>query len=124
MQCATANPDGRKRALLIGGGIANFTDVAATFNGIIRALREKVMAHLYIKDLFCWFHFIQYMSICLDLSLSLFLTSKESKLKASRMHIYVRRGGPNYQTGLAKMRALGDELGVPLEVCDGLLVSA
>lgn len=41
-QCATANPDGRKRALLIGGGIANFTDVAATFNGIIRALREKV----------------------------------------------------------------------------------
>lgn len=42
MQCATADPDGRKRALLIGGGIANFTDVAATFNGIIRALREKV----------------------------------------------------------------------------------
>jgi len=42
MQCATADPDGCKRALLIGGGIANFTDVAATFNGIIRALREKV----------------------------------------------------------------------------------
>lgn len=41
-QCATADPDGLKRALLIGGGIANFTDVAATFNGIIRALREKV----------------------------------------------------------------------------------
>ncbi|KAK3421381.1 hypothetical protein EUGRSUZ_G02039 [Eucalyptus grandis] len=81
IDCATANPDGRKRALLIGGGIANFTDVAATFNGIIRALREK-----------------------------------ESKLKAARMHIYVRRGGPNYQTGLAKMRALGEELGVPLEV--------
>jgi ATP citrate lyase citrate-binding len=32
---ATANPDGRKRALLVGGGIANFTDVAATFKGII-----------------------------------------------------------------------------------------
>jgi ATP citrate (pro-S)-lyase len=42
MQCATADPDGRKGALLIGGGIANFTDVATTFNGIIRALREKV----------------------------------------------------------------------------------
>lgn len=38
---ATANPDGKKRALLIGGGIANFTDVAATFRGIIRAIREK-----------------------------------------------------------------------------------
>jgi ATP citrate (pro-S)-lyase len=42
MQCATADLDGHKRALLTGGGIANFTDVAATFNGIIRALREKV----------------------------------------------------------------------------------
>ncbi|KAM0962391.1 hypothetical protein ACFX2A_022004 [Malus domestica] len=81
MDCATADPDGRKRALIIGGGIANFRDVAATFHGIIRALREK-----------------------------------ESKLKAARMHIFVRRGGPNYQTGLAKMCALGEELGVPLEV--------
>jgi hypothetical protein len=41
---------------------------------------------------------------------------QESKLKASRMHIYVRRGGPNYQSGLAKMRKLGAELGVPIEV--------
>ncbi|CAK8537059.1 unnamed protein product [Lathyrus sativus] len=81
IDCATADPDGRKRALVIGGGIANFTDVAATFSGIIRALREK-----------------------------------ESKLKAARMHIYVRRGGPNYQKGLAKMRELGEEIGIPLEV--------
>ncbi|KAJ0095968.1 hypothetical protein Patl1_16095 [Pistacia atlantica] len=81
IDCATADPDGRKRALVIGGGIANFTDVAATFNGIIRALKEK-----------------------------------ESKLKAARMHIYVRRGGPNYQRGLAKMRSLGEEIGIPLEV--------
>lgn len=81
IDCATASPDGRKRALVIGGGIANFTDVAATFNGIIRALREK-----------------------------------ESKLKAARMQVYVRRGGPNYQNGLAKMRALGNEMGVPFEV--------
>ena len=41
---------------------------------------------------------------------------QETRLKASRMHIYVRRGGPNYQTGLARMRDLGDDLGVPLEV--------
>jgi len=32
------------------------------------------------------------------------------------MHIFVRRGGPNYQKGLAKMRALGDDIGVPIEV--------
>ena len=40
--CATSNADGRARALLVGGGIANFTDVAATFKGIIRAIREYV----------------------------------------------------------------------------------
>lgn len=41
---------------------------------------------------------------------------QESKLKAARMHIYVRRGGPNYQKGLAKMRSLGEEIGIPIEV--------
>jgi len=81
IDCATANPDGRKRALVVGGGIANFTDVAATFNGIIRALREK-----------------------------------QSHLKAARVNIFVRRGGPNYQKGLANMRSLGQETGVPIEV--------
>ena len=28
---------GKPRALVVGGGIANFTDVAATFKGIIQA---------------------------------------------------------------------------------------
>lgn len=81
IDCATSNPDGQKRALVIGGGIANFTDVAATFSGIIRALKEK-----------------------------------EQQLKEANMHIYVRRGGPNYQKGLAKMRALGEEIGIPIQV--------
>lgn len=40
LSCATSNSDGRARALLVGGGIANFTDVAATFKGIIRAMKE------------------------------------------------------------------------------------
>lgn len=45
LDCATAHAgDGRPRALLIGGGIANFTDVAATFTGIIAALKEKAAA--------------------------------------------------------------------------------
>lgn len=81
LDCATANPDGRGRALIVGGGIANFTDVAATFGGIIRAMREK-----------------------------------QAQLKAAKLHIYVRRGGPNWEQGLAKMRALRDEIGVPIEV--------
>jgi ATP citrate (pro-S)-lyase len=81
LDLATRDPDGRARALLIGGGIANFTDVAKTFKGIIRALKEY-------KD----------------------------KLAKAKMRIYVRRGGPNYQTGLKLMRELGRELGVPMEV--------
>jgi len=32
---------GREKFLLIGGGIANFTDVAKTFTGIIQAIEEK-----------------------------------------------------------------------------------
>lgn len=39
------NPDGKAKYLLIGGGIANFTDVANTFTGIIKALeghRQKL----------------------------------------------------------------------------------
>eukprot|EP00271_Cylindrocystis_brebissonii_P019312 TRINITY_DN5833_c0_g1_i1.p1 TRINITY_DN5833_c0_g1~~TRINITY_DN5833_c0_g1_i1.p1 ORF type:complete len:423 (+),score=102.43 TRINITY_DN5833_c0_g1_i1:248-1516(+) len=81
IDCATSDPDGQRRALIIGGGIANFTDVAATFGGIIRALREK-----------------------------------EAALKASNMRLYVRRGGPNYQKALQNMRALSNDIGIPIEV--------
>jgi len=47
LDLATRNPDGHGRVLIIGGGIANFTDVAKTFKGIIHALneyREKLIA--------------------------------------------------------------------------------
>jgi ATP citrate (pro-S)-lyase len=81
LDVATAGADGRGRALLIGGGIANFTDVAATFRGIIAALRER-------KD----------------------------ALRQSKMRVYVRRGGPNYQAGLDAMRKVGEELGVEVAV--------
>jgi ATP-citrate lyase beta-subunit len=36
----TPDPQGREKFLLIGGGIANFTDVAKTFTGIIQALKS------------------------------------------------------------------------------------
>jgi ATP citrate (pro-S)-lyase len=74
-----ANPKGK--FLIIGGGIANFTDVASTFKGIIKALNEF-----------------------------------QKKLLENKVKIYVRRGGPNYQEGLRQMRALGEKLGVPIEV--------
>ena len=77
----TKKKDPRGKVLIIGGGIANFTDVAKTFKGIISALKEY-------KD----------------------------KIKENNVKIFVRRGGPNYQKGLASMRKLGEETGIPIEV--------
>ncbi len=73
------NPKGK--FLIIGGGIANFTDVASTFKGIIKALKEH-----------------------------------QKNLQENKVKIYVRRGGPNYLEGLCQMRALGEKIGVPIEV--------
>lgn len=70
-----------KKVLIIGGGIANFTNVASTFKGIVRALTEA-------KD----------------------------RLIRSRVALFVRRGGPNYQEGLRMMRDLGAALGIPIRV--------
>lgn len=97
---------------MIGGGIANFTDVAATFNGIIRALKEKVRSSNEVPR-----QTVEPFSQLAAKHLNSFPPLiQEAKLKAARMNIYVRRGGPNYQRGLAKMRALGEELGIPIEV--------
>lgn len=78
---ATAGGATEDRVLIIGGGIANFTDVAKTFRGIMRALRA--------------FKFV---------------------LQRARAHIWVRRGGPNYEEGLRMMRDLGKTIGVPVHV--------
>ncbi len=50
-----ADPQGRPKYLLIGGGIANFTDVAKTFTGIIMAMEQyaeklkKVNARIFVR---------------------------------------------------------------------------
>lgn len=77
-------PHPKGKVLIIGGSIANFTNVAMTFKvswsfdsihilqGIVRAfekLREKLVEH--------------------------------------RVTIYVRRGGPNYQEGLRTIKEIG-----------------
>lgn len=58
-----------KKVLIIGGGVANFTDVRITFRGVIKALAEM-----------------------------------KSELKAEDVKVFVRRGGPNQQEGLALMK--------------------
>lgn len=74
-----SNPEGK--VLIIAGGIANFTNVAETFKGIIRAL-----------------------------------TQYKAKLIEGQVKVYVRRGGPNYQTGLQMMTACGENTGISIEV--------
>lgn len=69
------------KVLIIGGGIANFTDVATTFEGIIEALEEYA-----------------------------------PKLVEHGIRIYVRRGGPNYVQGLARIREAGERLGLDIQV--------
>ena len=59
-----------KKVLFIGGAVANFTDVANTFTGIIEAI-----------DKFA------------------------ERLRKQRVKIYVRRGGPRQEIGLANMKA-------------------
>lgn len=49
------DPEGRPKILIVGGGIANFTDVAGTLTGIVQALREyrdrltAVNARIYLR---------------------------------------------------------------------------
>ncbi|MGB2579638.1 ATP-citrate lyase beta-subunit [Elusimicrobium simillimum] len=81
LDLATKERHPKGKVLIIGGGIANFTDVAKTFEGIIQALEEYA-----------------------------------AKIKKNNIKIFVRRGGPNYEEGLANMRRAGERLGLNIEV--------
>ena len=83
----TRHTERKGRALIVGGGIANFTDIAKTF-GVCQ---------------FCyWFkmHAKSFQGIVKAL--------KEFKreLQTVNTRIYVRRAGPNYKQGLEKMRSI------------------
>jgi len=78
---ATKNPQFVPKALIIGGAIANFTDVMKTFKGIIHALKEF-----------------------------------RQKLIEQHFAIFVRRAGPNYQTGLKLMQNLADQIQIPFHL--------
>jgi ATP-citrate lyase beta-subunit len=71
----------RGKILLIGGAIANFTDVAKTFTGIIRAFHEYAQ-----------------------------------RMRECDVRVFVRRGGPNYESGLRRIRKAAIDLGIPIEV--------
>lgn len=66
-----------RKVLFVGGAVANFTDIANTFAGIIRALDEY-----------------------------------GGELKKQGVKIYVRRGGPRQEIGLAKIKTALEKHGL------------
>ena len=60
-----------QKVLFIGGAVANFTDIAKTFAGVIKAIEEVV-----------------------------------DQLKEQHVKVFVRRGGPNQEQGLARIEAV------------------
>ena len=82
------------KVLIIGGGIANFTNVAATFKVGVAVSRRWGMFSGY-----CF----------LPQGIVRALSEYKHKLVENKVSIYVRRGGPNYQEGLRLMADLGKE---------------
>lgn len=71
----------KPKAIVIAGGVANFTDVRVTFKGIIRALKERA-----------------------------------KELAKHQVKVFVRRGGPHAEEGLATMRQELEGMGLLGEV--------
>ena len=67
----------KKKVLIIAGGVANFTDVRITFNGLIKALGEV-----------------------------------SGQLKKQQIKVFVRRGGPFQEEGLAQMKSFLEKEGL------------
>lgn len=66
-----------KKVLFIGGAVANFTDIASTFAGVIKAIAEYA-----------------------------------DQLSEQKVKVFVRRGGPRQEIGLAKMQTALEQYGL------------
>ncbi len=75
--------EAKEKVVLIAGGVANFTDVMATFQGIVDAFKENI-----------------------------------DELKAQKVYVCVRRGGPNQEAGLAHLRDYLNAEKIPNDVHD------
>jgi succinyl-CoA synthetase beta subunit len=72
---------GKEKALVIAGGVANFTDVRVTFRGIIQALKEY-----------------------------------SDRLVDQKIRVFIRRGGPHQEEGLAEIEQCLQEIGLQKHV--------
>jgi ATP-citrate lyase beta-subunit len=66
-----------QKVLFIGGAVANFTDIASTFAGVIKAIAEYA-----------------------------------DQMRSQGVKIFVRRGGPRQEIGLAKMQSALEQYGL------------
>lgn len=66
-----------QKVLFIGGAVANFTDIASTFSGVIKAIAEYA-----------------------------------TELSEQQVKVFVRRGGPRQEIGLAKMQLALEQYGL------------
>lgn len=94
MLMTEGKPHPQGKVLIIGGSIANFTNVAATFKVI------SILLH------FQWgpIQMIKFQGIIRAIEMLV------EKLREHHVTIFVRRGGPNYQGGLRKLKECGREL--------------
>lgn len=119
------------KVLIIGGSIANFTNVAATFKVklLLKTLHNVNFRTLALfKDLFCdcthaTTQTCIFTKACLEHSRSFSplswpvlgpqgivraIKDYQTPLKEHEVTIFVRRGGPNYQEGLRVMGEVGE----------------
>ena len=66
-----------QKVMFIGGAVANFTDIASTFTGVIKVIAEYA-----------------------------------DELNLQKVKVFVRRGGPRQEIGLAKMQSALEEYGL------------
>jgi succinyl-CoA synthetase beta subunit len=106
---ATAAPADR-----LAAAAANVAHVAATFKGIISTSALYLLATDMIGTAAAAANVADVAATFKGIIQA--IRELAPALKAANVRLFVRRGGPNYQQGLAAMKAMGADLGLPVEV--------
>lgn len=116
------------KILIIGGSIANFTNVAATFK-VSDCLEMPMVGS---SKPFCPGHVVLILTVhLLHFTCPSFLSQGivraikdyQGPLKEHEVRIFVRRGGPNYQEGLRVMGEVGKDHPFPSVLFSSLVSS-
>jgi ATP citrate (pro-S)-lyase len=97
----------QRTALLIGGGIANFTDVAQTFKVCHTYQPPHALARLSLINHKLPLH---------PQGIVHALKEYRERILRAKMQLFVRRAGPNYQSGLRLIQNVCNDLGIEVQV--------